>query len=242
MRFHSLAFLLSFVVLGTGLGCLSNSDNSGSADASAPDLAPATPDLRPAAPDTVAPDAPLSRDAAVDSLAVLDVSIATDVSVAADSPALPDSFSLDLGLAAKTLAPLTRVARTQGRRCRQQRRRQFGRRRQPGRCGQPSRRGLRSWPHCTNRGEQRQHRDFQSGRRQVAALQLPGGAGQIYAISELSGIVRGYVSAQSTVSPTNFTYQTDATTGTLIFTANSTARTTSRCGSWRGCQRLVPGG
>jgi hypothetical protein len=62
---------------------------------------------------------------------------------------------------------------------------------------------------------------FNLGDGQWRRFSFPVEAGQIYAISELSGIVRGYVSAQATVSPTSFTSQTSPA-GTLVFTANST--------------------
>jgi hypothetical protein len=49
-------------------------------------------------------------------------------------------------------------------------------------------------------------------------------AGQLYCISDLSGLVRGYVSASASVSPGNYQYATDATDGTLAFTAAAAQR------------------
>jgi hypothetical protein len=47
---------------------------------------------------------------------------------------------------------------------------------------------------------------------------------QLYCISGLSGIVRGYVSSSATVSPTSYQYVTDPANGTVAFTASATQR------------------
>ncbi|MBN2574323.1 MAG: hypothetical protein JXP73_07145 [Deltaproteobacteria bacterium] len=51
-----------------------------------------------------------------------------------------------------------------------------------------------------------------------------GTAGQLYCVSELSGIVRGYVSTSPSVSPTNHQYATDSNTGSLAFVATAAQR------------------
>jgi hypothetical protein len=221
--------LLSFAVLSTNLGC--GSSNSKEADASVPDLAPATLDLRPAAPDTVAPDARLSSDIATDSLAGLDVNTATDASATADSQSSTDSFSLDLGAADLGGTDLGSVE-TSG-----------GDRRgdtagtddssgpadgsrpadtaTPADAASPADAAFdpgATVPIVVNSGNTA---IYSLGDGQWKRFSFPVEAGQIYAISELSGIARGYVSAQATVSPGNATYSTDATTGRLVFTASA---------------------
>ena len=225
MRCLSLAFLLSFVVLGTGLGC--SSSNSGAADASGRDLAAATPDARPAAPDTVTPDAPLSPDAAVDSFAVLDASIATDASVASDSPASPDSFDLDLGPAGADFGTADLGAPDQG--GKDTGGDAAGSRdtaspvdtASPADTASPPDAAFDPGPTVPIVVNSGITATFNLGDGKWQRFSFPVEAGQIYAISELSGIERGYVSAQATVSPTNFTYQTNAA-GTLVFTASTT--------------------
>jgi hypothetical protein len=49
-------------------------------------------------------------------------------------------------------------------------------------------------------------------------------AGQIYCISELSDIVRAFVGTSPAVSPSNYDFATDPTSGALAFTAATTAR------------------
>jgi len=49
-------------------------------------------------------------------------------------------------------------------------------------------------------------------------------AGQLYCISDLSGIVRGYVSTSPSVSPTLYQYATTGVDGTLAFTAATAQR------------------
>jgi hypothetical protein len=49
-------------------------------------------------------------------------------------------------------------------------------------------------------------------------------AGQIYVVSELSGIVRGYLSTSLSVSPTNYQIATDLSSGALLLTAPTSQR------------------
>ena len=49
-------------------------------------------------------------------------------------------------------------------------------------------------------------------------------AGQIYVVSELSGIVRGYLGTSPSVSPTNYQIASDATSGALLLTAPASQR------------------
>jgi hypothetical protein len=49
-------------------------------------------------------------------------------------------------------------------------------------------------------------------------------AGQIYVVSGLSGIVRGYLSTSPSVSPTNYQIATDTSSGTLLLTAPASQR------------------
>jgi hypothetical protein len=191
--------LLSFAVLTAGLGC--GSSNSTEADASVvSDLAPATPDLPPAAS---SPDAWLSP--ATDSLAIPDVSFASDVSVASDVPSSPDLSSTDLASAGADLYAVDLGGGAGG----------------SGDAASPADAAFDPGPTVPIVVNSGNTATFNLGDGKWQRFSFPVEAGQIYAISELSGIVRGYVSAQASVSPTNFTYQTDATTGRLIFTAST---------------------
>ena len=198
MRCTSLAGLLSFAVLTAGLGC--GSSNSTEADASVvSDLALAAPDLPPAAG---APDAWLSP--ALDGLTVSDLMLASDVVVAADAPSFPDLSSPDL---ISTGADLYAV--------------DLGGAASSGDAAAPADAAFDPGPTVPIVVNSGNTATFNLGDGKWQRFSFPVEAGQIYAISELSGIVRGYVSAQASVSPTNFTYQTDATTGRLIFTAST---------------------
>ena len=248
MRCHSLAFSLSLVFVvgcydmklkdytggdggrdaGTSSGEETGVDRGGSANAG----------------DSGAPDARLSPDIATDSPAVLDVNVATDVSVTSDSQGSTDSSSIDLGPAGADLGTadlggtdLGRMDTGGGDR--------LGDTASSGDGAGPAdgpRAADASSPTDTpspadaaspvdaafdpgptvpivvNSGNTA---TYSLGDGQWKRFSFPVEAGQIYAISELSGIVRGYVGAQATVSPGNSTYSTDATTGRLVFTASA---------------------
>jgi hypothetical protein len=233
MRCLSLSVLLSFAALSTGLGC--GSSNSKEADASIPDLAPGTPDLRPATVDSSAPDAWLSPDSATDSLAIPDVNVVPDASVTSDLQISPDLSSPDLGAAgADRSAADLGVADLGGAETGDK---DTGGAEVGGDVAGSA--DAARPPDVANPPDVASPADaaFDPGPTEpivvnsgnTATYNLGDGtwkrfsfsveAGQIYAISDLSGIVRGYVSAQATVSPTSFTYQTSA--GTVIFTAST---------------------
>jgi len=199
MRGFPVAVLLSSAAFSVSLGC--GSSNSREADASSvPDLAPATPDLPPAASP---PDAWLSP--ALDGLTVSDVMLASDVVVAADAPSFPDLSSPDL---ISTGADLYAA--------------DLGGAASSGDAAAPADAAFDPGPAVPIVVNSGNTATFNLGDGKWQRFSFAVEAGQIYAISELSGIERGYVSAQASVSPTNFTYQTDATTGRLIFTAATT--------------------
>jgi hypothetical protein len=153
----------------------------------------------------------------------LDVSIATDASVAADSPASPDSFSLDLGLAGEDLgAPDQGGKDTGGDAAGSNDAARSADAAGPADAASPADAAFDPGPTVPIVVNSGVTATFNLRNGEWQRFSFPVEAGQIYAISELSGIVRGYVGAQSTVSPTNFSYQTDATTGTLVFSASST--------------------
>jgi hypothetical protein len=198
MRGFPVAVLLSSAALSVSLGC--GSSNSMEADASSvPDLAPATPDLPPA---SSLADAWLSP--ALDGLTVSDVMLASDVVVAADAPSFPDLSSPDL---ISTGADLYAA--------------DLGGAASSGDAAAPVDAAFDPGPTVPIVVNSGNTATFNLGDGKWQRFSFPVEAGQIYAISELSGIERGYVSAQASVSPTNFTYQTDATTGRLIFTAST---------------------
>ena len=199
MRGSFAAVLLSSVAVIVAPGC--GSSNSTEADASSvPDLAPATPDLPPAASP---PDAWLSP--ALDGLTVSDVMLASDVVVAADAPSSPDLSIPDLASAGADLYAAEPGGASAG----------GDAATLPDAAFDPG----PTVPIIVNSGNTV---TFNLGDGKWQRFSFPVEAGQIYAISELSGIERGYVSAQADVSPTSFAYQTDATTGWLIFTASTT--------------------
>ncbi|HJX53405.1 MAG TPA: hypothetical protein VJ801_11620 [Polyangia bacterium] len=227
MSRSAIAVLLSFAALGAGLGC--GSSNSKEADTSVPDLAPATPDLRPA--DSGAPDAWLSPDSATDSLAVPDANVFPDVSVTSDLQGSPDLSSLDLVVAGADRSAADLGAPDQGGVD------AGGKDTSGAEVGGDAAGGDNAAspadatsppdaafdpgptiPIVVNSGNTATY-NLADGKWK--RFSFPVEAGQIYAISELSGIVRGYVSAQATVSPSNSTYSTDVTTGRLVFTASA---------------------
>ena len=215
MRCFSLSVLLSFAALATGCG----SSNSKATDAPAPDLAARSPDVRPPTPDSGAADAALSPDHATDTLTVPDVSVATDASVPADSQPATDSFSSDLAPAGADLGVTDLGGRDAGgadlggdlR----------GNPADAGDAASPADAAFDPGPTVPIVVNSGNTATYNLGNGTWKRFSFPVEAGQIYAISELSGITQGYVSAQASVSPANFTYQTDTTTGRLTFTAST---------------------
>jgi hypothetical protein len=237
MRRFSLAVLLSFAALGAVLGC--GSSNSKEADASAPDLALATPDLRPTTMDSSAPDAWLSPDSATDSLAIPDVNVVSDASVTSDLPSSPDLSSPDLAAAGADRSAADLGVADQGGA-------DTGSKDTGGAevggdaadsedAASPADAAFDPGPTVPIVVNSGNTATFNLGDGKWQRFSFPAEAGQIYAISELSGMERGYVSAQATVSPTSFTYQTDATTGRLTFT-------TSAAGTYYIAVAVVGGG
>jgi len=208
MRCLSLSALLSLAVAA---GC--GSSNSTEVDASTPSQTPPTPDRRPAdsgVADSFIPDA------------------AADANVALDVPGAPDSLSPDLAPPSPDIgaADLSSIDAGAGDRVADSADATSPADAAPADATTSADAASLAdafdpgptVPIVVNSGNTA---TFNLGDGKWQRFSFPVEAGQIYAISELSGITCGYAGPQATVSPSNFTYQTDAA-GRLIFTASAT--------------------